>query len=50
VLRVAWPFKVWDGECRGSARGDVDTEVEGVGCRVGENMREVGDFTPNGRY
>jgi hypothetical protein len=50
VLSVAWPFRVWGRECRGSAGGDVDTEVEGVGCRIGENVQEVGDFTPNGRY
>ena len=30
--------------------GGVDTGVEVVGCLVAENERQVGCFTPNGRY
>jgi hypothetical protein len=50
VLGIASLLKMWGGERRGSAGGGVDTEVEGVGCHVGKNEWEVGDFIPNGRY
>ena len=50
TLSITWPLKTWGGVCAGNVQGEVDTEVEEVGCQVGEIGRGQGILAPRCQY
>jgi hypothetical protein len=48
--RYCWAMENEGQGCKGSMWGEVETEIEVVGPRVGEHKWKVRGFTPNSGY